>query len=178
MAGNGNDNNGEPQPNAANGNQNNSVDGHFTDVTETGGSLDPTYNPDAPEEPLDIPLLAVGTPMEEMMATLIHAINRQGMITREQNRRIEAVEESQITRLSTSVHRRRSPQPSPRRGDHSITRSRSPRPLSPRRYRRTTSPRRHMHMPVRRNSPRQAAERHHRHRSRSPVRSTARYHRH
>jgi hypothetical protein len=37
--------------------------------------------------------------MEEMIATLIYAINRQGVIIREQNRSIEAVEESRITRF-------------------------------------------------------------------------------
>jgi hypothetical protein len=51
MANNRNDNNGEPQPHVANGNQNNSVDGHCTNVTETEGSFDPTYNPNAPEKP-------------------------------------------------------------------------------------------------------------------------------
>ncbi|KAK2383689.1 hypothetical protein P8452_38754 [Trifolium repens] len=138
MAGNGSDSISENHPNA-NGIPNDRVDGHFTDViTNTEGSTDPTFNPAAPEHPLDVPPLAVGTPIEEILATLVHAINRQGEIIRKQNRRLEAVEESCITRLSTSVHRRRSP----RRGDRSATRSRSPRRESPRRTRRSPSPRR------------------------------------
>ncbi|KAK2428359.1 hypothetical protein QL285_026885 [Trifolium repens] len=173
MAGNGNDSTGDNHPNA-NRNPNNQEDGHFTDVTPTEGSMDPTFNPVVSEEPLDIPPLAVGTPMEEMMATLINVINRQGTIIRGQNLRLDAVEESRITRLSTSAHRRRSPLPSTRRGDRSVTRSRSPRHESPRRNRRSTSPRRNTVVHIR-----AEAERPRRHRSRTPpVRSPARYRRH
>ncbi|KAK2396407.1 hypothetical protein QL285_058063 [Trifolium repens] len=76
MAGNRNENNGAPQPHAANGSRNNLVDGHFTNVTETEGSYDPTYNPNVPEVPFDIPPLAVRAPTEEIMAALVNAINR------------------------------------------------------------------------------------------------------
>jgi hypothetical protein len=105
-------NNGEHQPPVGNGNENGVVDGHFTSVTETENSNDPTYNPNVPKEPLDIPPLAVGAPMEQILASLVTAINRQGEIMREQNRRIEAVEESRITRASTSSYRQRA-SPSP-----------------------------------------------------------------
>ena len=173
MAGNGSDSTGENHPNV-NGIPNNQEDGRFTDVTPTEGSVDPTFNPAVSEEPLDVPPLAVGTPMEEMMATLINVINRQGAIIRDQNRRLEAVEESRITRLSISAHRRRSPLPSARRRDRSVTRSRSPRHESPRRNRRSPSPQRNNDVHLR-----AEAERPRRRRSRTPpVRSPARYRRH
>ncbi|WJX28433.1 hypothetical protein P8452_17152 [Trifolium repens] len=144
MAGNGNYSTGENHPNVNIG-PNHREDGHFTAVTPTEASAGPTIQPQ--EEPLNVPPLAVGTPMEEMMATLINVINRQGTIIRDQNRRLAAVEESRATRSS---HPRRSPQHSPRRRDRSVSRSRSPRRLSPRRNRR---------------SPQKSPERYRRHRT-------------
>ncbi|WJX89707.1 hypothetical protein P8452_71681 [Trifolium repens] len=170
MARNGNDSTGENRPNA-NGVPNDQEDGHFTAVTPTERSAGPTINP--PEEPLDIPPIAVGSPMEEIMATLINVINRQGTIIRDQNRRLQAVEESRATRLSYNAHRRRSPQPSPRRRDRSVTKSRSPRRESPRRHRRSPSPRRNTVVHVRAEAGR---PRHHRSRT-PPIRSPARYRR-
>ncbi|KAK2389826.1 hypothetical protein QL285_063389 [Trifolium repens] len=165
MAENGNDSTGENRSNA-NGGPNNQEDGRFTDVTPTEGSAGPTIHP--LEEPLDIPPIAVGTPIEEMMATLINVINRQGTIIRDQNCRLEVVEESRATRSS---HRRKSPQYSPRRRDRSVTRSRSPRRQSPRRNRRSPSPRRNttVHLRAEAGRPR---------RHRSPVKSPEIYRRH
>ncbi|WJX52238.1 hypothetical protein P8452_38370 [Trifolium repens] len=165
MAGNGNDSVGENRPNANLG-PNHQEDGRFTVVTPTEGSAGPTIQPQ--EEPLDIPPIAVGTPMEEMMATLINVINRQGTIIRDQNRRLAVVEESRATRSS---HPRRSPRHSPRRRDRSVSRSRSPRRLSPRRNRRSPSPRRNTAVHVRGEAGRPR-------RHRSPPRSPKRYRRH
>ncbi|KAK2409752.1 hypothetical protein QL285_045156 [Trifolium repens] len=165
MAGNGNDSTGENHPNVNIG-PNHQEDGHFTAVTPTEASAGPTIQPQ--EEPLNVPPLAVGTLMEEMMATLINVINRQGTIIRDQNRRLAAVEESRATRSS---HPRRSPQHSLRRRDRSVSRSRSPRRLSPRRNRRSPSPRRNAAVHVRTEGGR--ARRH-----RSPPKSSERYRRH
>ncbi|WJX34024.1 hypothetical protein P8452_22175 [Trifolium repens] len=139
MAGNGNDSIGENHPNDNVG-PNHQEDGHFTAVTPTEASAGPTIQRQG--EPLNVPPLVVGTPMEEMMATLINVINRQGTIIRDQNRRLVAVEESRATRSS---HPRRSP----RRRDRSVSRSRSPRRLSPLRNRRSLSPRRNAVVNVR-----------------------------
>ncbi|MCI66239.1 hypothetical protein A2U01_0087497, partial [Trifolium medium] len=67
-----------------------------------------------------------GLGTDELMAILIHAINRQIMIIQDQNLRLKAVEESCITRASTSSYRRHySRSPSGRR-EYTISRSRSP----------------------------------------------------
>ncbi|MCI79022.1 hypothetical protein A2U01_0100293, partial [Trifolium medium] len=65
--------------------------------------------------------------METIMAALVNEINRQGDLIREQNQRLisqsqrlQAVEESRVTRLTRSGHPRRSPTPERSR---SITRS-------------------------------------------------------
>ncbi|MCI92309.1 hypothetical protein A2U01_0113605, partial [Trifolium medium] len=60
------------------------------------------------------------------MAALVNAINRQGQYMREQNAQFQAVDESRITRASTSRYRRRgSPFFPPRRWDHSLSSTRS-----------------------------------------------------
>ncbi|MCI53730.1 hypothetical protein A2U01_0074977, partial [Trifolium medium] len=83
--------------------------------------------------------------METVMATLVNAINRQGDFIRDQNQRLAAqhkrlvaVEESRVARLSRSSRPRKSTTPGRSR---SITRSRSPRPR--RRNERPPIPRRH-----------------------------------
>ncbi|MCI95597.1 hypothetical protein A2U01_0116895, partial [Trifolium medium] len=51
---------------------------------------------------MDIPPMPPGAPMETVMAALVKAINRQGRYMQEQNAQFQAVEESRITRASTS----------------------------------------------------------------------------
>ncbi|GAU17189.1 hypothetical protein TSUD_178190 [Trifolium subterraneum] len=78
------------------------------------------------EDPLVVPQVPQGAPMEVVMAALVNTINRQGQLLREQtanmrgkneliheqNRRIQAVENSRAaSRISRSIRRRRSPTP-------------------------------------------------------------------
>ncbi|GAU50817.1 hypothetical protein TSUD_410870, partial [Trifolium subterraneum] len=82
--------------------------------------------PPQPEDPLVVPQVPQGAPMEVVMAALVNTINRQGQILREQannmrgqnelireqNRRLRAVEESRaVSRASRSARRQRSPTP-------------------------------------------------------------------
>ncbi|MCI87624.1 hypothetical protein A2U01_0108908, partial [Trifolium medium] len=68
---------------------------------------DPNHKEYVPEPPMDIPPLLPGAPMETVMAALVNAINSQGQYMREQNTQFQAIEESRITRASTSRYRRR-----------------------------------------------------------------------
>ncbi|GAU19123.1 hypothetical protein TSUD_79460 [Trifolium subterraneum] len=72
------------------------------------------------------------------MAALVNTINRQNELIREQNRRIQAVEDSRTaSRVSRSTRRRRSPTPE---NNRSRSRSRSPRPAPRRNEERPVSP--------------------------------------
>ncbi|MCI41500.1 hypothetical protein A2U01_0062733, partial [Trifolium medium] len=48
------------------------------------------HEPYVPSDPLVIPLVQPGAPMETIMAALVNAINRQGDFIHEQNQRIMA----------------------------------------------------------------------------------------
>ncbi|MCI38724.1 hypothetical protein A2U01_0059953, partial [Trifolium medium] len=89
------------------------------------------------------PPLPPRAPMKTVMAALVNAINRQGLYMREQNMQLQAVEESRITRASTSRYLRRGSLFSPpRRWDHSLSRTKSLRPRDHRSNYRSPSPRR------------------------------------
>ncbi|GAU18714.1 hypothetical protein TSUD_80020 [Trifolium subterraneum] len=146
-------------------NHQNQFDGQEASVTPEGSAahaqatpldVPPPHQPPQPEDPLVVPQVPQGAPMEVVMAALVNTINRQGQILceqvdnmrgqneliREQNRRLRAVEES--------------PRPAPRRNGE--------RPLSPprdipRRQNRSPpqrnnhiSPPRNMRSPPRRNN--------------------------
>ncbi|GAU50523.1 hypothetical protein TSUD_177730 [Trifolium subterraneum] len=131
-------------------NHQNQSDGVETSVTPKGSAahaqatplnVPPPHQPPQPEDPLVVPQVPQGAPMEVVMAALVNTINRQRQILREQankmrgqnelireqNRRLRAVEES-------------SPRPAPRRNTE--------RPVSPPR----DIPRRQNHSPPRRNN--------------------------
>ncbi|CAJ2641456.1 unnamed protein product [Trifolium pratense] len=109
-------------------------DGQFASVTEDGqGGQDAHYEPYNPEEPQipvatppqATPAVAIppGVPMQEMMAALVNAINRQSDLLLQQNqryeqqnqrleqqsRRIDAIAESRVTAQARPA--RRSPTP-------------------------------------------------------------------
>ncbi|GAU34804.1 hypothetical protein TSUD_394300, partial [Trifolium subterraneum] len=129
----------------------------------------PPPQPPQPEDPLVVPQVPQGAPMEVVMAALVNTINRQGEILREQannmrgqnelireqNRRLRAVEESHAaSRASRSTRRQRSPTPV---NNRSRSRSRSPRPAPRRNAERPVSPprdipQRQNHSPPRRNN--------------------------
>ncbi|GAU51194.1 hypothetical protein TSUD_374450 [Trifolium subterraneum] len=142
-------------------------DGLETSVTPEGSAAQTQETPlDAPplqqeipvqEDPLVVPQVTQGAPMEVVMTMLVNTINRQGQLLREQtanmrgqnelireqNRRIQAVDNSRATsRISRSTHRRRPLSPvreHPRRNNHSPPprNNRSP----PRRNNRSPPPR-------------------------------------
>ncbi|CAJ2666983.1 unnamed protein product [Trifolium pratense] len=110
------------------------LDGQFASVTEDGqGGQDAHYEPYNPEEPQipvatppqATPAVAIppGVPMQEMMAALVNAINRQSDLLLQQNqryeqqnqrleqqsRRIDAIAESRVTAQARPA--RRSPTP-------------------------------------------------------------------
>ncbi|GAU45396.1 hypothetical protein TSUD_134130 [Trifolium subterraneum] len=166
---------GENHPNPTN--HHNQFDGQEASVTPEGSAahaqptpLDvPPPQPPQPEDPLVVPQVPQGAPMEVVMAALVNTINRQGEILREQannmrgqnklirkqNRRLRAVEESRAaSRVSRSTRRQRSPTPV---NNRSRSRSRSPRPAPRRNAEGTVSPpkdipRRQNHSPPRRNN--------------------------
>ncbi|GAU45897.1 hypothetical protein TSUD_24990 [Trifolium subterraneum] len=159
-------------------NHQNQFDGQEASVTPEGSAahaqatpldVPPPHQPPQPEDPLVVPQVPQGAPMEVVMAALVNTINRQGRILREQadnmrgqnelireqNRRLRAVEESRAaSRISRSTRRQRSSTPE---NNRSRSRSRSPRP-APRRHaeRPVSSPRkipqRQNHSPPRRNN--------------------------
>ncbi|MCI86268.1 hypothetical protein A2U01_0107548, partial [Trifolium medium] len=47
-----------------------------------------------------VPQLPRGPPMEMIMAVLVNTIYRQGEVIRQQNGRLQVVEESRVTRIS------------------------------------------------------------------------------
>ncbi|GAU34549.1 hypothetical protein TSUD_219330 [Trifolium subterraneum] len=159
-------------------NHQNQSDGVETSVTPEGSTayaqatpldVPPPHQPPQPEDPLVVPQLPQGAPMEVVMAALVNTINRQGQILREQadnmrgqnelireqNRRLRAVEDSHATsRISRSVRRQRSPTPE---NNRSRSRSRSPRPAPRRNVEKPLSPprdnpRRKNHSPPQRNN--------------------------
>ncbi|GAU39756.1 hypothetical protein TSUD_219990 [Trifolium subterraneum] len=166
---------GENNPNPPN--HHNQFDGMEASVTPEGSAahaqatpLDvPPPQPPQPEDPLVVPQVPQGAPMEVVMAVLVNTINRQGQILREQadnmrgqnelireqNRRLRAVEESRAaSKMSRSTRRQRSSTPENRR---SRSRSRSPRPAPRRNGERPLSPprdipRRQNHSPPQRNN--------------------------
>ncbi|GAU13013.1 hypothetical protein TSUD_173130 [Trifolium subterraneum] len=166
---------GENHPNPPN--HHNQFDGQEASVTPEGSAaqaqvttLDvPPPQPPQPEDPLVVPQVPQGTPMEVVMAALVNTINRQGVILREQannmrgqnelireqNRRLRAVEESRAaSRVSRSARRQRSPTPV---NNRSRSRSRSPRPAPRRNAEKPVSPprdipRRQNRSPPRRNN--------------------------
>ncbi|GAU38058.1 hypothetical protein TSUD_146160 [Trifolium subterraneum] len=78
------------------------------------------------EDHLVAPQVPQGAPMEVVMVALVNTINCQNELIREQNRCIQAIENSRTTsRISRNTYRRRSPTPEKYR---SRSRSRSPRP--------------------------------------------------
>ncbi|GAU49856.1 hypothetical protein TSUD_129980 [Trifolium subterraneum] len=112
----------------------------------------PPHQPPQPEDPLTVPQVPQGAPMEVVMAALVNTINRQGQILREQadnmrgqnelireqNRCIRAVEDSRAaSKVSRSVRQQRSPTPV---NNRSRSRSRSPRPAPRRNVERPRSP--------------------------------------
>ncbi|GAU45602.1 hypothetical protein TSUD_285710 [Trifolium subterraneum] len=167
---------GENHPNPPN--HHNQFDGQEASVTPEGSAahaqvtpldVPPPHQPPQPEDPLVVPQVPQGAPMEVVMAALVNTINRQGQILREQannmrgqnelireqNRRLRAVEESRAaSRVSRSARRQRSPTPE---NNRSRSRSRSPRPAPRRNAERPVSPprdipRRQNHSPPRRNN--------------------------
>ncbi|GAU39244.1 hypothetical protein TSUD_396900 [Trifolium subterraneum] len=138
-------------------NHQNQSDGVETSVTPecsaahaqaTPLDVPPPHQPPQQEDPLVVPQLPQGAPMEVVMAALVNTINRQGQILREQadnmrgqnelireqNRRLRAVEDSRAaSRISSS-------RPAPRRNVE--------RPLSPPR----DNPRKKNHSPPQRNN--------------------------
>ncbi|CAJ2677539.1 unnamed protein product [Trifolium pratense] len=163
------------------------LDGQFASVTEDGqegqnAHYEP-YDPEEPQIPVATPpqaTLAVaippGVPMQEMMAALVNAINRQSDLLLQQNqryeqqnqrleqqsRRIDAIAESRVTAQARPA--RRSPTPVRSRTysrSRSPPRHRSERRSSPRRNeaisRNSTPPRRHS--PRRDNPPRRQRNR-------------------
>ncbi|GAU33039.1 hypothetical protein TSUD_151930, partial [Trifolium subterraneum] len=126
-------------------NHQNQVDGAETSVTPEGSAaqaqvtpleVPPPHQTPQPEDPLVVPQVPQGAPMEVVMAALVNTINRQGEILREQanntrgqnelireqNRRLQVVEESRAaSRASRSARRQRSPTPNrspPKRNNH------------------------------------------------------------
>ncbi|GAU44514.1 hypothetical protein TSUD_122840 [Trifolium subterraneum] len=168
---------GENNPNPPNHQNQNQFDGMEASVTPEGSAahaqatpLDVTPpQPPQPEDPLVVPQVPQGAPMEVVMAALVNTINRQGQILREQadnmrgqnelireqNRRLRAVEESRAaSKMSRSTRRQRSSTPENHR---SRSRSRSPRPAPRRNGKRPISPprdipRRQNHSPPQRNN--------------------------
>ncbi|GAU42123.1 hypothetical protein TSUD_350970 [Trifolium subterraneum] len=142
-------------------NHQNQSDGVETSVTPEGSTahaqatpldVPPPHQPPQPEDPLVVPQVPQGGPMEVVMAALVNTINRQGQILREQpdnmpgqnelireqNRRLRAVEESRAaSRISRSTRRQRSSTPE---NNRSRSRSRSPRPAPRRNAERPLSP--------------------------------------
>ncbi|GAU50675.1 hypothetical protein TSUD_187590 [Trifolium subterraneum] len=166
---------GENHPNPPN--HHNQIDGQEASVTPEGSAAHAQVTPHdvlppqppQPEDPLVVPQVPQGAPMEVVMAALVNTINRQGEILREQannmrgqnelireqNRRLRAVEESRAaSRVSQSARRQRSPTPV---NNRSRSRSRSPRPAPRQNAERPVSPprdipRRQNHSPPRRNN--------------------------
>ncbi|GAU51226.1 hypothetical protein TSUD_136230 [Trifolium subterraneum] len=159
-------------------NHQNQFDGQEASITPEGSAahaqatpldVPPPHQPPQPEDPLVVPQVQQGAPMEVVMAALVNTINRQGQILceqadnmrgqneliREQNRRLRAVEESRAaSRISRSTRRQRSSTP---KNNRSRSRSRSPRPAPRRNAERPVSPprdipRRQNHSPPRRNN--------------------------
>ncbi|GAU36139.1 hypothetical protein TSUD_316680 [Trifolium subterraneum] len=164
---------GENHPNPPN--HHNQFDGQEASVTPEGSAAHAQVTPhdvlppQPPQpDPLVVPPVPQGAPMEVVMAALVNTINRQGEILREQannmrgqnelireqNRRLRAVEESRAaSRVSRSTRRQRSPTPV---NNRSRSRSRSPRPAPRRNEERPISlprdiPRKQNHSPPRRN---------------------------
>ncbi|GAU51947.1 hypothetical protein TSUD_417300 [Trifolium subterraneum] len=127
---------GENHPNPPN--HHNQFDGQEASVTPEGSAahaqvtpLDvPPPQPPQPEDPLVVPQVPQGAPMEVVMAALVNTINRQGEILREQANNMRGQNELI----------RESPRPAPRRN--------AEKPVSPPR----DIPRRQNHSPPRRNN--------------------------
>ncbi|CAJ2677123.1 unnamed protein product [Trifolium pratense] len=124
-------------------------DGQFASVTEDGqGEQNAHYEPYNPEEP-QIPVatppqatpaaaIPPGVPMQEMMAALVNAINRQSDLLLQQNQRFEQQNqrlEQQSRRIDAIAESRITAQARPAR--------RSPTPVRSRTYSRSRSPPRH-----------------------------------
>ncbi|GAU28915.1 hypothetical protein TSUD_59270, partial [Trifolium subterraneum] len=115
-------------------NHQNQSDSVETSVTPEGSAahaqatpleVPPPHQPPQPEDPLVVPQLPQGAPMEVVMAAL-------------QNRRLRAVEDSRAaSRISRSTRRQRSPTPE---NNRSRSRSRSPRPAPRRNVEKPLSP--------------------------------------
>ncbi|GAU32883.1 hypothetical protein TSUD_59710 [Trifolium subterraneum] len=147
-------------------NHQNQFDGMEASVTPKGSAahaqatpldVPPPHQPPQPEDPLVVPQVPQGAPMEVVMAALVNTINRQGQILREQannmrgqnelireqNRRLREVEES---RAASKISRMSLPRDIPRRQNHSPPRRNSH--VSPPRNRRSP-PRRNNRSPPR-----------------------------
>ncbi|GAU10194.1 hypothetical protein TSUD_418670, partial [Trifolium subterraneum] len=137
---------GENNPNPPNHQNQNQFDGMEASVTPEGSAahaqatpLDvPPPQPPQLEDPLVVPQVPQGAPMEVVMAALVNTINRQGEILREQannmrgqnelireqNRRLRAVEESRAaSRVNNRVSPPRNRRSPPRRNNRSPPRS-------------------------------------------------------
>ncbi|GAU21364.1 hypothetical protein TSUD_189510 [Trifolium subterraneum] len=123
-------------------NPQNQSDGVETSVTPEGSAAHAQVTPldvslphhvPPPEDPLVVPQVPQGAPMEVVMAAPVNTINRQGQLLREQadnmcgqneliceqNLRIRAVEDSRAaSKISRSVRRHRLNQSPPRRNNH------------------------------------------------------------
>ncbi|GAU47897.1 hypothetical protein TSUD_25120 [Trifolium subterraneum] len=144
-------------------------EGSVAHAQATPLDVPPPHQPPQPEDPLVVPQVPQGAPMEVVMAALVNTINRQGQtlreqadnmrgqneLIREQNRRLRAVEESRAaSRISRSTRRKRSSTPE---NNRSRSRSWSPRPAPRRNGERPLSPprdvpRRQNHSPPQRNN--------------------------
>ncbi|GAU18261.1 hypothetical protein TSUD_176030 [Trifolium subterraneum] len=150
---------GENHPNPPN----HQFDGMEASVTPEGSAahaqatpLDvPPPQPPQPEDPLVVPQVPQGAPIEvgEILREQANNMRGQNELIREQNRRLRAVEESRdASRVSRSARRQRLPTPV---NNRSRSRSRSPRPAPRRNAERPVSPprdipRRQNHSPPRR----------------------------
>ncbi|GAU40232.1 hypothetical protein TSUD_270320 [Trifolium subterraneum] len=121
------------------------LDGLEASVTPEASVAQAQVTPlDAPPQQQEIPvqedplMIPQGAPMEVVMAALVNTINRHNELIREQNRRIQAVEDSRTaSRVSRNTRRRRSPTPENHR---SRSRSRSPKPAPQRNAERPLNP--------------------------------------
>ncbi|GAU41589.1 hypothetical protein TSUD_271980 [Trifolium subterraneum] len=121
------------------------LDGLEASVTPEASVAQAQVTPlDAPPQQQEIPvqedplMIPQGVPMEVVMTALVNTINRQNELIREQNRRIQAIEDScTASRVSRNTRRRRSPTPENHR---SQLRSRSPKPAPRRNVERPLSP--------------------------------------
>ncbi|GAU34117.1 hypothetical protein TSUD_65960 [Trifolium subterraneum] len=89
-------------------NHQNQFDGQEASVTPEGSAahaqatpldVPPPHQPPQPEDPLVVPQVPQGAPMEVVMAALVNTINRQGQILREQAENMQTFLGSRITLL-------------------------------------------------------------------------------